>query len=430
MVMTNRHTGATGQASHHDLPATAATVHWGYFSRSLKPVLSVKSGDFVTIEALTHHAYDDYARMIEGDPGAESVFHWTKDAKSVDRRGAGPMDASAHGRGAGEGFGVHICTGPVLVRDAEPGDVLEVRILDVKPRGCRNPAFEGRAFGSNAAAWWGFHYNDLLTEPKPREVITIYELDAAGGHNWARAVYNYRWVPQTDPFGVVHRIIDYPGVPVDHALVQENHSILKGLRIPVRPHFGVIALAPKETEIVNSIPPNYVGGNIDNWRIGKGAVMYYPVAVPGGLFSVGDPHASQGDSELCGTAIECSLTGTFQLVLHKRDRLARTPLADLGYPLLETSDEWVVHGFSFANFLAELGDTAQSEIFAKSSIDLAMRDAFRKMRHFLMTTKGLSEDEAISLMSVAVDFGVTQVVDANWGIHAILKKAIFPGDPG
>jgi acetamidase/formamidase len=430
MGMTNRHTGATGQASHHDLPATAATVHWGYLSRSLKPVLSVKSGDFVTIETLTHHAYDDHARMIEGDPGAESVFHWTKDAKSVDRRGAGPMDASIHGRGAGEGFGVHICTGPVFVRDAEPGDVLEVRILDVKPRGCCNPAFEGRAFGSNAAAWWGFHYNDLLTEPKPREVITIYELDAAGGRNWARAVYNYRWVPQTDPFGVVHRIIDYPGVPVDHALVEENHCILKGLRIPVRPHFGVIALAPNEAEIVNSIPPSYFGGNIDNWRIGKGAVMYYPVAVPGGLFSVGDPHASQGDSELCGTAIECSLTGTFQLVLHKRDRLARTPLTDLCYPLLETSDEWVVHGFSFANYLAELGEKAQSEIFAKSSIDLAMRDAFRKMRHFLMTTKGLSEDEAISLMSVAVDFGVTQVVDANWGIHAILKKAIFSADAG
>jgi ATP-dependent DNA helicase UvrD/PcrA len=60
----------------------------------------------------------------------------------------------------------------------------------------------------------------------------------------------------------------------------------------------------------------------------------------------------------------------------------------------------------------------------------AMRDAFRKMRHFLMATKGLTEDEAISLMSVAVDFGVTQVVDANWGIHAILKKAIFAGEAG
>ncbi len=425
MAATGAGTMAVGQANHYLVPATAETVHWGYFSRSLQPVVTARSGDFVTIEALTHHAYDDHARMIAGDSGAEDVFHWTKDQKKVDRRGAGPMDASIHGRGTGEGFGVHICTGPIFVSDAEPGDVLEVRIVDVQPRGCRNPAFAGRAFGSNAAAWWGFHYNDLLTEPKPREVITIYELDAAGERNWARAVYNYRWVPQTDPSGVVHRTIDYPGVPVDHALVEENHDILKDVRIPVRPHFGVIAVAPKEAEFVDSIPPGYFGGNIDNWRIGKGAVMYYPVAVPGALLSVGDPHASQGDSELCGTAIECSLTGTFQLILHKRECLAGTALAELHYPLLETQDEWLVHGFSFANYLDELGDKAQSEIFAKSSLDGAMRDAFRKMRHFLMTTKSLSEDEAISLMSVAVDFGVTQVVDGNWGIHAILKKAMF-----
>lgn len=102
----------------------------------------------------------------------------------------------------------------------------------------------------------------------------------------------------------------------------------------------------------------------------------------------------------------------------------------LQYPLLERQDEWVVHGFSYANYLADLGADAQSEIFAKSSLDGAMRDAFRKMRNFLMTAKGLSEDEAISLMSVAVDFGVTQVVDANWGIHAVLKKAIFTKNNG
>jgi acetamidase/formamidase len=413
---------------HHLVPATAETVHWGYFSQSLKPVLTVDSGDFVTIETLTHHAYDDHARMIAGDPGAESVFHWTKDKKNIDRRGAGPMDGSVHGRGAGEGFGVHICTGPILVRGAEPGDVLEVRILDVQPRPCTNPAYPGLAFGSNAAAWWGFQYNDLLTEPKPREVITIYELAGNGESNWARAVYNYRWVSQIDPFGVVHRLIDYPGVPVDHALVTENHGILNGVRIPIRPHFGVITVAPKEAEFVDSIPPGYFGGNIDNWRIGKSAVLYLPVALPGALFSVGDPHASQGDSELCGTAIECSLTGTFQLILNKRSALAGTSLADLNYPLLETPDEWIVHGFSFPNYLAELGEKAQSEIFAKSSLDGAMRDAFRKMRHFLMTTKRLSEDEAISLMSVAIDFGVTQVVDGNWGIHAILKKDLFVGE--
>ena len=117
--------------------------------------------------------------------------------------------------------------------------------------------------------------------------------------------------------------------------------------------------------------------------------MYYPVAVDGALFSAGDSHASQGDSELSGTAIECSLTGTFQLILRKRDTLAGTPLAELGYPLLETQDEWVVHGFSYPNYLAELGPDAQSAIFEKSSLDLAMRDAFRKMRHFLMTVRGL-----------------------------------------
>src|SRR6266404_4320910 len=425
MAATDGHAGVTSRVNHYVVPATAETVHWGYFSRSLKPILSVESGDFVTIETLTHHAYDDHARMIAGDPGAESVFRWTKDAKNVDRRGAGPIDASIHGRGAGEGFGVHICTGPVFMRDAEPGDVLAVRIVDVTPRGCRNPAFAGRAFGSNVAAWWGFQYHDLLTEPKPREVITIYELDATGGRNWARAVYNYRWVPQTDPFGVVHPIIDYPGVPVDHALVEENHGILKGVSIPVRANFGVIAVAPKEAEFVDSIPPGYFGGNIDNWRIGRGTVMHFPVAVPGALFSVGDPHASQGDSELCGTAIECSLTGTFQLILHKRSALKGTQLQTLDFPMIETQEDWVLQGFSYPNYLQDLGPTAQTDIFQKSSVDLAMRDAFRKMRRFLMNAKGLTEDEAISLMSIAVDFGITQVVDGNWGVHAILKKNIF-----
>ena len=129
-------------------------------------------------------------------------------------------------------------------------------------------------------------------------------------------------------------------------------------------------------DVVDSIPPGYFGGNMDNWRIGKGATMYYPVAVPGGLFSVGDSHAAQGDSELCGTAIEMSLTGTFQLVLHKKDKLTGS-LAGLNYPLLETQDEWVLHGFSFANYLEELGPTAQQDIYKKSSIDLALRDAFR-----------------------------------------------------
>jgi acetamidase/formamidase/AraC-like DNA-binding protein len=411
-------------AVHHYLPVTSKTVHWGYFSRTLTPVMHIDSEDIVTIETLTHHAYDDYERMIRGDSGAEDVFLWTKERKNVDRRGAGPMNASIFGRGAGEGFGVHICTGPIHVRDAKPGDVLEIRILDVWPRLSANTQFAGRAFGSNAAAWWGFHYKELLTDPRPREVVTIYELDSRTGGDTAKALYNFRWEPQRDPYGVIHKTIDYPGVPVDHDLVTENHDVLRGIKIPVQPHFGVIAVAPREAEIVDSIPPSYFGGNIDNRRAGKGSRMYLPVSVAGALLSIGDPHASQGDSELCGTAIECSLTGVFQVILHKRADLAGKPFADLSYPLLETAEEWIIHGFSYPNYLAELGDKAQSEIYNKSSLDLAMRDAYRKTRRFLLH-RGLTEDEAISLMSVAVDFGVTQVVDGNWSIHSIVRKALF-----
>jgi len=418
----------SGKPRHHLLRATANTIHWGYFSHDIKPVLELNSGDTVTIETLTQHAADDWERMVQGDPGAESVFHWTAERKNVNRRGAGPMDASIYGRGAGEGFGVHICTGPIAVRGAEPGDVLEVRILDIHPRRCANPKFAGRAFGSNAAAWWGFHYRELLTEPKPREVVTIYELDAnptAGETACARAVYNFRWTPQRDPFGVMHPTIDYPGVPVDHSTVVENHDILKNVQIPVRPHFGVVTVAPQQDGLIDSIPPSTFGGNLDNWRVTRGASVFLPVGVPGALLSVGDPHASQGDSELCGTAIECSLTGDFQLVLHKKETLGSQVFSDLTYPLVETADEWVLHGFSYPNYLAEFGTTAQSAVYEKSTLDLAMRDAFIKTRRFLMATKGLSEDEAISLISVAVDFGVTQVVDGNWGVHAIIRKSLF-----
>jgi hypothetical protein len=221
--------------NHYHIPATDKTVHWGYFSKNLPPVVEIESGDFVTIETLTHHAYDDFERMIKGDAGAESVFYWDKTRKGVERRGAGPMNASLFGRGAGEGLGVHICTGPVAVQGAEPGDILEGRIIDVKPRPCANPQFPGKSFGSNAIAWWGFHYKDMIEEPGQREDITIYEVDTTGERDWARALYNFRWVPQTDPAGVVHTTIDYPGIPVDHSLVQENWGVLKHVRISELP---------------------------------------------------------------------------------------------------------------------------------------------------------------------------------------------------
>jgi acetamidase/formamidase/AraC-like DNA-binding protein len=415
---------AERRVRHHFLPVTPETVHWGYFSRHLKPALDVRSGDYVSIEALTHHAYDDYARMIQGDPGPEDIYRWTAEQKTIGRRGAGPMDASAYGRGAGEGFGVHICTGPIAIAGAMPGDIVEIRILELAPRPSRNPDFAGRMFGSNAAAYWGFHYDDLLTEPKPREVITIYEIECKNGRNCAHAVYNYRWTPQTDPAGVLHSRIDYPGIPVDPISIEKNFDVLRNVEIPLRPHFGVIGMAPAHSDLVDSVPPSNFGGNLDNWRLGPGASVYLPVAVPGGLLSFGDPHASQGDSELCGTAIECSMNGLVQIILHPKNNLAGF-ITDLDYPLIETAEDWVILGFSHPDYLKSLGEKAQSEVYKKSSIDLAMRDAFRKVRRFLMTTKGFTEDEAISLISVGVDFGISQVVNGNWGVHAVISKRLF-----
>jgi acetamidase/formamidase/AraC-like DNA-binding protein len=409
---------------HHVLPATDKTVHWGFVSSQLPPALRIRSGDTVFIETLTHHANDDHDRMVRHDSAVENIYYWAKDGKKIDRRGAGPNDASVYGRGSGEGFGVHICTGPIYVEDAEPGDLLEIRILDVTPRMSANPTFAGQAFGSNVAAWWGFHYDDLLDEPKRREVVTIFEIEEHGDDSHiARALYSYRWTPQIDPFGVVHQTIDYPGLRVDHTTVTKNRTVLRDVRVPLRLHFGFLGVAPNTNNLVDSIPPGPFGGNLDNWRIGSGATVYLPVGVPGALLSVGDPHASQGDAELSGTAIECSLNGEFQIVLRKKDARAGF-LQDLNYPLIETDDEWVIQGFSYPDYLATLGEQAQSEIYKKSSLDLAMRDAFRKTRRFLMQACSMSEDEAITFMSVAVDFGITQVVDGNWGVHAVIRRKL------
>lgn len=245
-------------------------------------------------------------------------------------------------------------TGPIAVEGAEPGDVLEVKILDMKLRPNGNEQYAGKTYGVNAAANWGYLYGDMVEEPKKREVVTIYEMDTEGGTDYATAVYNYKWSVQTDPDGQVHPTIDYPGVIVDHKTIDKNFGVLKGVKIPVRLHFGTMGVAPKEADVVDSVPPSYNGGNVDDWRITEGATMYYPVSVAGALLSIGDPHAGQGDSEINGTAIETSVTGDIQVILHKKTSL-NNKLKGLNFPLLENENEWVVHGFSYANYLEELG---------------------------------------------------------------------------
>ena len=335
----------------HHLRATPKTVHWGYFDAALAPVLRVRSGDLIQAEAITHHAGDAPDLMM--DEGVTAIFD-----------GVPESDRNP---------GVHIMTGPIFVEDAKPGDMLEVRYLRMTPR-C--------AYGSNLAANWGYLYREF----GEKERVTIYQLDAPA--QYASALYAY----------------DFPGkylVPgtVTHCPVCDREPALEGVRIPARPHLGTAGVAPDVRGRVSTIPPGAHGGNIDNWRIGAGAVMYYPVAVDGGLFSIGDPHVSQGDGELSGTAIEASLDVLFQIVLRK----------DFSFPspLLETPKYWIVHGFD-------------------EDLNVAMRGAAMDMLSLLTNELRLSRNDAYSLMSVAADFGVTQVVDGRQGVHVRIPRGVFP----
>jgi acetamidase/formamidase len=335
----------------HHLNANPRTIHWGYFDAALAPVLKVRSGDLVQAEAITHHAGDAPDLMM--DDAISEIFGEVPEA---DRNP-----------------GVHIMTGPIWVEDAQAGDMLEVRYLAMTPR-C--------AFGSNLAANWGYLYKEF----GERERVTIYRLDAGANH--AEALYAY----------------DFPGKyltpgTITHCPACDRQTALTGVRVPARPHLGTAGVAPDAKGRVSTIPPGTHGGNIDNWRIGAGAVMYYPVAVDGALFSIGDPHVSQGDGELSGTAIEASLDVLFQLVVRK----------DFAFPtpLLETPKYWIVHGFH-------------------EDLNLAMRGASIDMISLLSDHAGLTRNDAYSLMSVAADFAVTQVVDGRQGVHVRIPRSVFP----
>ncbi|MFT4198401.1 MAG: acetamidase/formamidase family protein [Pseudoxanthomonas sp.] len=335
----------------HRLEATPDTVHWGYFDPSLAPVLKVKSGDLIQAEAVTHHAGDAPELMM--DEGIARIF------REID-----PTDRNP---------GVHIMTGPIHVEGARPGDMLEVRYLHMQPR---------LRYGSNLAANWGYLYKEFGEQ----ERVTIYQIDADSQN--ATALYAY----------------DFPGKYLVPGTITDcpecnRQRALDGVRIPVRPHLGTAGVAPAAAGRVSTIPPGTHGGNIDNWRIGAGSTMFYPVQVDGALFSIGDPHISQGDGELSGTAIEASLDVLFQVIVRKDFQFPS--------PLLEAPDCWIVHGFD-------------------EDLDVAMRRASLDMLHLLTEEQRLSRNDAYSLMSVAADFGVTQVVDGRQGIHVRIPRGIFP----
>ncbi|MBU7586677.1 MAG: acetamidase/formamidase family protein [Nostoc sp. TH1S01] len=252
---------------HHILKATKDTVHLGGFSHLLKPALTVNSGDTIDVETFTGYYIYDKAPPEFLTPEFVDICQNLPPERKI----------------AG---GPHLLTGPIYVRDAEPGDVLEIKLEVIAPR---------LPVGFNAIrAGWGA-LPQQFTQPALRFI----------------------------PLDLVNNIAEFPA-----------HS---GIKIPLTPFFGILGVATPECDR-NSIPPGNYGGNIDNRELQAGSRLFLPIYVPGALFSIGDGHSAQGDGEVNVTAIETSMNGRISLTLRK-DLSLTTPIA-------ETATDIITMGFA------------------------------------------------------------------------------------
>ena len=243
-------------ATHVILRATPETVSWGWIAADRKPVLRVKSGQHVRIDTVTHQGLN-----TDRDPVAFFGMAGI-DAKAVLPEA---MDIYA-GVKREAGAGPHLITGPVHVAGAQPGDMLEVRILDVEIR---------VPYGVNSTGPGSGAVPDLLQKPAQK----VIRLD----------------------------------------LKRRVALFARDVTVPLAPFMGIVAVAPPpEERRASTKPPGAFGGNLDFKHLVAGATLYLPVFNEGALFYIGDGHACQGDGEVDGTAIEISLTPTVQLVVHPR----------------------------------------------------------------------------------------------------------------
>ncbi len=312
------------QRKTHYLKANPQTVHTGFLDSTIPPVLTIESGDTVVLNTLW---------LMDGQLHGGMTLEELMAIRQtyLDRK-----------------TGSHTLTGPIYVRGAEPGDVLEIKIQTLVPADC----------GVN------YHYPARMN---------------AGG------------LPEDFPAG------QFKTFQLDVEKMETTFA--PGIVIPLRSFMGVMGVAPKPGQKMPAAVPDYMGGNLDCKELVAGTKLFLPVSVPGALFSTGDAHAAQGDGEVNITAIETAMEeAVFQFFVRKD--------MDIERPMAETDTHWITMGFH-----KDLNE----------AVKIALRDAIR----FLSQTKGLTPDDAYSLSSIAVDLRVTQIVDGNKGIHAMIPKAIF-----
>ena len=240
----------------------------------------------------------------------------------------------------------HILTGPIAVAGAEPGDTLEVRIERIEP-----------------GADWGYNFIRPLAGTLPEDFHEPHLMHIAVDR--ARRTCRLPW----------------------------------GTELPLAPFFGVMGVAPPPAfGQISSKEPRIHGGNLDNKELVAGATLFLPVHVPGANFSVGDGHGVQGDGEVCVTALEMCLTGTFTFHLHKRTGQAM--------PRAETPTHFISMGLN-------------------EDLDQALKQALREMIAFICARTNLSREQAYAFCSLAVDFRVTQSVNGEKGVHGMLRKGLL-----
>lgn len=269
----------------HELNASVETCHWGYFDATLPPVLTIQNGDAVTIRTVSGGA-----NVLPPDG-----FHVPPELLEIHEKSERLLPG-------------HILTGPVAIEGAMPGDVLEVRIKDVRLR-----------------QDWGWN----MIRPLSGTLQDDFHEE---------------------------RLMN---IPLD---LDKNIAKLPwGLDLPLAPFFGVMGVAPPAAwGRIGTIVPRLMGGNLDNKELVAGSTLYLPVFTEGALFSCGDGHGAQGDGEVNVTAIETALEGDFEFAI-RRDITLKTPRAETPTHLITMGldpdlDQCVVQ--ALRDMIVLLGETA------------------------------------------------------------------------
>ncbi len=247
----------------HRLEATPSTVVYGYYWSEAKPALHIDSGDIIDVDTLLTNTPAGLAKGGVPESKIQPSLRTIVDEVTGDRKGPGG----------------HILTGPVYVEGAEPGDVLEVKILSI-------------------------------------------QLAIDYGYNGCKG-----FMPENcDPDAPIKII------PLDRSRMTAEFS--PGIVLPLHPFFGSMGVAPApEAGRLSSNPPGRHAGNLDNRELVAGSTLYIPVFTRGALFEIGDGHAAQGDGEVDQTAIETSLRGRLQLTVRKDMKLT--------WPRAETATDYI-----------------------------------------------------------------------------------------